>query len=98
MLILVTSFVLFLVSLGVGTVIGYAIGFKNDKSLKQQISNLQVIARSNKKSTQLKELTIVELQQRKDWDLRNRLAQITGQSVTTPDTVDQDINSMERMF
>lgn len=93
------SFIMFVLTLVIGVTIGYSMGNKNDKTLKQQIGRLKQTVKSQNKSAQLKELTTEELKLRDDWDFRSKMAEITGQDPTTPDTrVDNDPNSMENMF
>lgn len=90
---------MFSVILTLGIAIGYALGFKNDRSLKQQISKLKTTIKKQNESAQLNELTVKELQQRKDWDFRSKLAEITNVPVTMQDIqVNDDPASMNRMF
>lgn len=88
-----------IVSIGFGIMIGYPLGHKNDRTLKQQISKLKDTVKSQNKSTQLKELTTEELKQRNDWDFRSKLAEITGNDITNPDAKgNDDPASMENTF
>lgn len=93
------SFIMFVITLLLGLAIGYSMGHKADHTLKQQISKLKTTIKSQNESAQLKELTAKELQERKDWDFRSRLAEITGAPVIQPDSpVNDDPQSMERTF
>lgn len=88
-----------IVCIGIGIAIGYALGYKNDKTLKQQIYTLRKTVKKNNRSAQLKQLTVAELKERDDWDFRSKLAEVSGADVTTPDSeVDDDPNSMENQF
>ncbi len=87
-----------ILSILIGMAIGYALGYKNDKTLKQQIYHLKQTVRKNNKSAQLKELTIAELKERDDWDFRTKLAEVTGQSVTDNLPITDDPNSMKNTF
>lgn len=90
---------MFALILTLGIAVGYALGYKNDRTLKQQIFKLKTTIKKNNKSAQLKELTEAELRQRSDWDMRVKLAEITGQSITSPDqAVDDDSQSMRNVF
>lgn len=90
---------MFVITLILGITIGYSMGHKNDKTLKQQITKLKTTIKGQTKSAQLKELTTEELKQRNDWDFREKLAQITGNDVTNPDTkVNDDPNSISNTF
>lgn len=90
---------MFVITLAIGITIGYSMGYKSDRTLKQTISRLKDTVKSQNKSAQLKELTTEELKQRNDWDFRSKLAEITGNEVTTPDAgVDDDPSSMGNMF
>lgn len=93
------SFLMFVTTLLLGIAIGYSMGHKSDRTLKQTITRLKETVKSQNKSAQLKELTVAELKQRADWDFRDRLAQVTGQDVTTPDVqIDNDPQSMDNTF
>lgn len=90
---------MFTVILLIGVAIGYQLGFKNDRTLKQQISKLKTTIKSQNDSAQLKELTAKELQERKDWDFRSKLAEITGAPVVQPDSpINDDMQSMDKVF
>lgn len=90
---------MFSLILTLGIAVGYALGYKNDRTLKQQIFKLKTTIKKNSKSAQLKELSIAELKERDDWDFRDRLAQVTGQSVLAPDQErNDDPNAMSNMF
>lgn len=74
-------------------------GHKSEKTLKQQISKLKSTVKSQNKSAQLKELTEAELKQRSDWDFRTKLAEVTGQPITTPDQErNDDLDAMSNVF
>lgn len=93
------SFIMFVITLLLGIAIGFSMGHKSDRTLKQTISRLKETVKTQNKSAQLKELTVAELKQRDDWDFRSKLAAITGQEVVTPDSEqDHDPNSMENTF
>lgn len=100
LLIILASFGMFTIILLIGMVVGYQLGYKNDRTLKQQISKLKYTIKSQNDSAQLKELTVKELQERKDWDFRSKLAEITGQPVTAPDDriINDDPASMDKVF
>lgn len=99
LLTVLASFGMFAVILLIGVAIGYALGYKNDRSLKQQISKLKLTVKQHNKSGQLRELTTAELKQREDWDFRARLAEVTGAPVTAPDSErNDDPNAMSNMF
>lgn len=99
LLTVLASFGMFVVILLIGVAIGYALGYKNEKTLRQQISKLKSVVRSQNKSAQLKELTTAELKQRDDWDFRARLAELTNISVDSPATpTNNDPHSMENTF
>ncbi len=100
-LIILASFGMFTVILLIGITIGYMIGYRNDRSLKQQISKLKTTIKKQNESKQLNELTKRELAERDNWDMRVKLAELTGfpathTSLDTP--VNDDPASMERMF
>lgn len=79
--------------------VGYALGYKNDKTLKQQIVKLKGTIKKQNDSKQLKELTVKELQERKDWDFRSKLSELTGVPPIYPDAPqNEDLASMEHMF
>lgn len=90
---------MFSLILTLGIVVGYLLGYKNEKTLRQQVYHLRQVVKNNNKSAQLKELTVAELKEREDWDFRERLAQVTGQAITNPDQViNDDPQSMENTF
>lgn len=91
---------MFVITLLLGLAIGYSMGHKADHTLKQQISKLKTTIKKQNESKQLRELTVQELQQRKDWDFRSKLSELTGAPVTTPDTQVEngDPNAMSNMF
>lgn len=90
---------MFSLILTLGIAVGYQIGYKNEKTLRQQLYHFRQVAKKNSKSAQLKELTIAELKERESWDFRSKLAEVTGQSVLTPSQmVNNDPNSMENTF
>lgn len=98
-LIILASFGMFTVILLIGIAVGYALGFKNDRSLKQQITKLKGTIKKQNESKQLRELTTQELKARDDWDFRSKLAEITGVPVVQPDSpVNDDPASMDRTF
>jgi hypothetical protein len=84
----------------IGMAIGYALGYKNDRTLKQQIGKLKATVRRQNKSAQLHELTQTELHDRDNWDMRKKLAELTNLPPTTAydKPVNSDPNSMENMF
>lgn len=99
LLTILASFGMFSLLLVLGVAIGYALGFKNDRTLKQQISKLKGTIKRQSESKQLRELTISELKEREDWDFRDKLAQLTGVQPTTPDApTDDDPQSIGRTF
>lgn len=99
LLYILSGFIITIVSIGIGYMFGYQAGYKNDKSLKQQIGKLQDTVKTQHKSAQLKELTVAELQQREDWDFRAKLAQLTNTPVTTADREESnDPHDMQHMF
>lgn len=90
---------MFSLILTLGIAVGYLVGYKNEKTLRQQLHHFRQVAKKNSKSAQLKELTIAELKERNDWDFRSKLAEVTGQSVLTPSQMaNDDPNSMENTF
>lgn len=90
---------MFTVILLIGIAIGYQIGFKNDRTLKQQISKLKTTIKKQNESAQLRELTTKELQERNDFDFRSKLASLTGVPIVQPDSpVNDDPQSMEHTF
>lgn len=98
-LIILASFGMFSVILLIGIAVGYALGYKNDRSLKQQITKLKGTIKQQNESKQLRELTTVELKQRDDWDFRSKLAELTGIPSITPDApTDTDPNSIGNTF
>lgn len=92
------SFILCIACISFGMAVGYALGYKNDKTLKQQISTLKSKLKTSNESAQLKELTITELQARDNWDFKSRLAEITNVPVTTITPNEDDPQSMENTF
>lgn len=99
LLIILASFGMFSVILLIGIAVGYALGYKNDRTLKQQISKLKTTVKRQNESKQLREMTVAELKQRDDWDFRARLAELTNVPPITPDSPqNNDPASMERMF
>lgn len=96
---ILTSFVMFSVVLLLGIAVGYALGYKNDRTLKQQIGKLKATVRKHNRSAQLRQLTTAELKEREDWDMRARLAELTNTDVTTPDArKEEDPNAMSNLF
>lgn len=90
---------MFSLILTLGIAVGYLLGYKNEKTLKQQVHHLRQVVKKNNKSAQLKELTLAELQERNDWDFRSKLAEVTGQSVTNLNPeADEDMQSMRNVF
>lgn len=99
LLVILASFAMFTVMLLIGITIGYSLGFKNEATLKQQVSKLKRTVKKHNKSAQLRELTTAELKARDDWDFRSRLAEVTGVPLVQPDsTVNDDPQSMEHTF
>jgi hypothetical protein len=99
LLTVLASFGMFIAILLVGVAIGYALGYKNEKTLKQQVAKLRGVVKSHNKSAQLRELTMTELKQRDDWDFRNKLAELTGVPPITPDQErNVDPNSISNTF
>lgn len=95
----IAGFFMTIISIGFGIMIGYPLGNKNDRSLKQQITRLKQTVKKHNRSAQLKALTTAELKERDDWDFRTRLAEVSGADVTTPDTPkDDDPNSIGNTF
>lgn len=90
---------MFTVILLIGVAIGYALGYKNDRTLKQQIGKLKGTIKKQNESKQLRELTVNELKTRDDWEFRSKLAELTNVPVVQPDQeVNGDPNAMSNMF
>lgn len=100
LLTILASFGMFTVILLVGYAFGYSAGYKADRTLKQQISKLKGTIKKQQQSAQLAELTAQELQERQDWDMRSKLAELTGNPVTAQfdKPVNDDLASMEHTF
>lgn len=99
LLTVLASFGMFAVILLIGIAIGYSLGYKNDRTLKQQITKLKGTIKQQNKSAQLRELTTSELKQRDDWDFRSKMAELMNQPVTTPDVErSDDLHDMSHMF
>lgn len=99
LLTILASFGMFSVILLIGIAVGYQLGYKNDRTLKQQISKLKGTIKRQNESKQLRELTTAELKQRDDWDFRSKMAELMGQPVTAGGTqIDDDPNSLENTF
>lgn len=99
LLTILASFAMFTVMLLIGITIGYSLGFKNEATLKQQVSKLRKTVKKHNKSAQLRELTTAELKARDDWEFRSKLAELMGVPPITPDVaVNEDPQSIERTF
>jgi len=93
------GFIMTIISIGLGIMIGYPLGHKNEKTLKQQVFKLKNSLKKHNKSAQLKELTTAELKERANWDFRAKLAEVTGADITTPDSQkDDDPSSINNTF
>lgn len=90
---------MFVITLLLGIAVGYSLGYKSEKTLKQQISKLKSVVKSQNKSAQLKALTETELRERKDFDFVNKLASITGNNLHDLDTrKNDDLESIDNTF
>lgn len=100
LLTILASFGMFTVLLLIGIAIGYAIGNKNDRTLRQQVKRWKTVSKKHNKSGPLPELTPREVEDRANFDLRTRLAELTGNPLTSSyDTPrNEDPNSMENTF
>lgn len=99
LLTILASFGMFSIILLIGIAVGYQLGYKNDRTLKQQISKLKGTIKRQNESKQLRELTTAELKQRDDWDFRSKMAELMGQPVTAGETErSEDPNAMSNMF